>query len=154
MNGWYLGIENHVFKKIGIWWPLIKQQNRYHINSLFIINSYSFIIRYHIIGIVSLIPYQHQFASCQHHWIFKSSCGQVIEEDEVPELTDTFFLVETVCIVWFSFELVVRFLSSPDKSVFCRDVMNVIDLVAIIPYFITLGKCSENSFSQGHSKIT
>jgi len=62
----------------------------------------------------------------------------LVEEDEVPDLTDPFFLTETICIVWFSFELMVRFASCPDKFLFFRDVMNIIDLIAIIPYFLTL----------------
>ncbi|KAJ4922833.1 hypothetical protein JOQ06_006497 [Pogonophryne albipinna] len=53
--------------------------------------------------------------------------------------TDPFFIVETLCIIWFSFELLVRSLASPSKSAFFRNIMNTIDIVAIIPYFITLG---------------
>ncbi|XP_051931125.1 potassium voltage-gated channel subfamily A member 3-like [Hippocampus zosterae] len=53
--------------------------------------------------------------------------------------TDPFFVIETLCIIWFSFELIVRFLSCPSKTSFSRNIMNVIDVVAIIPYFITLG---------------
>ncbi|CAM1319134.1 KCNA2 (predicted) [Pycnogonum litorale] len=61
-----------------------------------------------------------------------------VEEEEVPKPTDPMFLIETCCIVWFSFELAVRFLACPNKLAFFKDVMNSIDLVAIIPYFITL----------------
>ncbi|CAO2606687.1 Potassium voltage-gated channel subfamily A member 6 [Lemmus lemmus] len=53
--------------------------------------------------------------------------------------TDPFFLVETLCIVWFTFELLVRFSACPSKAAFFRNIMNIIDLVAIFPYFITLG---------------
>ena len=54
-------------------------------------------------------------------------------------LTDNpFWLIETFCIIWFSFEVAVRFASCPSKSVFGRDIMNIIDIVAILPYFITL----------------
>ncbi|XP_077386594.1 potassium voltage-gated channel subfamily A member 3-like [Festucalex cinctus] len=53
--------------------------------------------------------------------------------------TDPFFVIETLCIIWFSFELLVRFFSCPSKTCFSRNIMNVIDVVAIIPYFITLG---------------
>ena len=64
--------------------------------------------------------------------------GTKIEEDEVPDVTDPFFIVETLCIIWFTFELLVRFLACPSKYIFAKDIMNMIDLVAIIPYFITL----------------
>lgn len=60
-------------------------------------------------------------------------------EDEVPTATEPFFMIETLCIIWFSVELVVRFLSCPSKLAFIKDMMNSIDLMAIIPYFITLG---------------
>ncbi|KGL75705.1 Potassium voltage-gated channel subfamily A member 1 [Tinamus guttatus] len=53
--------------------------------------------------------------------------------------TDPFFVVETLCIIWFSFELVVRFFACPSKTDFFKNIMNFIDIVAIIPYFITLG---------------
>ncbi|XP_049418251.1 potassium voltage-gated channel subfamily A member 7 [Epinephelus fuscoguttatus] len=59
-----------------------------------------------------------------------------------PGLTtfqDPFFIVETVCIIWFSFELIVRFTCAPSKVHFFKDVMNTIDFFAIIPYFVTLG---------------
>ncbi|XP_007449420.1 PREDICTED: potassium voltage-gated channel subfamily A member 3 [Lipotes vexillifer] len=53
--------------------------------------------------------------------------------------SDPFFVVETLCIIWFSFELLVRFFACPSKTTFSRNIMNLIDIVAIIPYFITLG---------------
>ncbi|KAF2984705.1 hypothetical protein EK904_000207, partial [Melospiza melodia maxima] len=52
--------------------------------------------------------------------------------------TDPFFVVETACIVWFSFELFVRFIVCPSKTEFFRNIMNIIDIVSIIPYFVTL----------------
>ncbi|XP_009638176.2 potassium voltage-gated channel subfamily A member 7-like, partial [Egretta garzetta] len=54
-------------------------------------------------------------------------------------LTDPFFVVETICICWFSLELLVRLLASPSKSAFFRNAMNLIDLIAIVPYFVALG---------------
>ena len=61
-----------------------------------------------------------------------------IEEDDIPELTEPFFIIETCCIIWFSFELIVRLISCPLKLVFLKSMMNIIDIVAIVPYFITL----------------
>ncbi|KAM3863697.1 potassium voltage-gated channel subfamily A member 7 [Diretmus argenteus] len=57
-----------------------------------------------------------------------------------PSFTqDPFFIIETVCICWFSFELIMRFLCAPSKIHFFKDVMNTIDFFAIIPYFVTVG---------------
>ncbi|XP_069575965.1 potassium voltage-gated channel subfamily A member 1 [Brachyistius frenatus] len=52
---------------------------------------------------------------------------------------DPFFIVETVCIIWFSFEIIVRFFACPSKPAFFKNIMNSIDIVSILPYFITLG---------------
>ena len=62
-----------------------------------------------------------------------------IGEDDIPQITEPFFIIETICIIWFTFEFTVRFLSCPLKLEFLKSVMNIIDIVAIIPYFITLG---------------
>ncbi|MEJ1287041.1 potassium voltage-gated channel shaker-related subfamily member 7 [Cricetulus griseus] len=53
--------------------------------------------------------------------------------------SDPFFVVETLCICWFSFELLVRLVACPSKAIFFKNVMNLIDFVAILPYFVALG---------------
>ena len=64
---------------------------------------------------------------------------QVFEEDDdIPLFSEPFFFIETACIVWFTVELLVRFASCPDHAAFFRNIMNLIDLVAIIPYFVSL----------------
>ena len=45
---------------------------------------------------------------------------------------------EIVCISWFTLEYVGRLLASPNKIRFIRSFLNIIDLAAILPYFITL----------------
>lgn len=62
-----------------------------------------------------------------------------VERKNGTKFTDPFFLLETMCIAWFSFEMFVRFISCPSKSAFYKDIMNTIDIIAIVPYFITLG---------------
>lgn len=43
-----------------------------------------------------------------------------IVEEENPSLTEPFFLIESTCIVWFSFELIARFFSCPSKIAFIK----------------------------------
>ncbi|XP_062960224.1 potassium voltage-gated channel subfamily A member 10-like [Cynocephalus volans] len=52
--------------------------------------------------------------------------------------TDPFFVVESTCIVWFTLELVLRFVVCPSKADFFRNIMNIIDIISITPYFATL----------------
>ncbi|KAJ0066434.1 hypothetical protein NL108_013054 [Boleophthalmus pectinirostris] len=45
--------------------------------------------------------------------------------------------VEYVCVAWFSLEFVVRFLCVRDKCRFSRSVQNLIDLLAVLPFYVT-----------------
>ncbi|KAM4600401.1 potassium voltage-gated channel subfamily V member 1 [Polymixia lowei] len=49
-----------------------------------------------------------------------------------------FDVLEYVCVVWFTGELALRFLCVRDKCRFSRSVPNVIDLLAILPFYVTL----------------
>ncbi|XP_030307082.1 potassium voltage-gated channel subfamily A member 4 isoform X2 [Calypte anna] len=62
-----------------------------------------------------------------------------LDAGEHTIFNDPFFIVETVCIIWFSFEFTVRCFACPSKAQFFKNVMNIIDIVSILPYFITLG---------------
>jgi len=49
-----------------------------------------------------------------------------------------FSTVELICIVWFTIELVGRFIGSPSKRRFVRSFLNIIDFIAIAPFFVSL----------------
>lgn len=52
-----------------------------------------------------------------------------------PPLLDA---LEYLCIAWFTVEFVLRFLCARDRCRFLRSVANIIDLLAILPFYITL----------------
>ncbi|XP_062319832.1 potassium voltage-gated channel subfamily G member 3-like isoform X1 [Osmerus eperlanus] len=57
-------------------------------------------------------------------------------------------IIEAVCIGWFTAECIVRFMVSRDKCEFVRRPLNIIDLLAITPYYISVtmtGLTGENS---------
>ena len=58
--------------------------------------------------------------------------------DEAPNFLDLFFLIETACTAWFTLEVIIRFVSCPSKLLFWRDFKNIVDLTAIVPYYVTL----------------
>ncbi|XP_032771068.1 LOW QUALITY PROTEIN: potassium voltage-gated channel subfamily V member 1 [Rattus rattus] len=47
-------------------------------------------------------------------------------------------ILEYVCISWFTGEFILRFLCVKDRCHFLRKVPNIIDLLAILPFYITL----------------
>lgn len=49
-----------------------------------------------------------------------------------------FGYIEMACIVWFTFEIILRFFMSKSFVAFFKSPMHVIDLLAIIPYYIEL----------------
>lgn len=47
--------------------------------------------------------------------------------------------IEGVCVVWFTFEFLVRIVFSPNKLEFVKNLLNIIDFVAILPFYLELG---------------
>lgn len=47
-----------------------------------------------------------------------------------------FFSLDTACVFIFTFEYLARFYAAPNRFKFARSIMSVIDVVAILPYYI------------------
>jgi len=46
--------------------------------------------------------------------------------------------VDTICTIYFTIELIIRFIFAPQKLKFVRSAMNIIDLLALVPLYMQL----------------
>eukprot|EP00081_Caenorhabditis_elegans_P004110 NP_001122820.1 Uncharacterized protein CELE_Y55F3C.3 [Caenorhabditis elegans] len=60
--------------------------------------------------------------------------------DNSIEMTEhpVFTWVENVCVIYFSIEYAMRFIVAPRKLAFARQILNVIDLLSIAPFYFEL----------------
>lgn len=69
-------------------------------------------------------------------------CGVIKGTHENPACGERFeaifFCLDTACVMIFTAEYLLRLYAAPDRCKFMRSVMSVIDVVAILPYYIGL----------------
>ncbi|KHN82193.1 Potassium voltage-gated channel protein Shal [Toxocara canis] len=67
------------------------------------------------------------------------SCGDLYERQ--------FFVLDTACVIIFTVEYLARLFAAPDRCKFLRSIMSVIDVVAILPYYVGLGLTNNKDLS-------
>lgn len=73
---------------------------------------------------------------------------QVEAHNETANVARSWFAtLEMAFIIWFTFEYVVRLIFSPQKLVFIRSFLNIVDVLAILPYFIDLALKNSDNFN-------
>ncbi|CAL8243259.1 unnamed protein product [Lota lota] len=81
------------------------------------------------------------------HEAFNPVCNFTVT-DPVDNSTRTYLETETVvyltyiegvCVLWFTFEFLMRVLFCPSKLEFVRNTLNIIDFVAILPFYLEVG---------------
>ena len=58
-----------------------------------------------------------------------------------------FFVINAICSSWFTFEYVIRLIASPNKIGFLKGVLNILDLLSILPFYVTLTVPEESAGS-------
>ncbi|XP_041350381.1 potassium voltage-gated channel subfamily A member 1-like [Gigantopelta aegis] len=93
---------------------------------------------------------------CKNQTVVVNGTASVIR---VPNYTEPLFITESCCMVWFVFEMIIRFAVCPSKKAFLKNIINWIDVIAIVPYFIFLaitlvtGSCSTSNKTGGLSVL-
>lgn len=59
-------------------------------------------------------------------------------QGECSQKCRSMFVVESICVAWFTLEFVLRFINAQSKLAFARGPLNIIDAVAILPYYVSL----------------
>ncbi|XP_041043353.1 potassium voltage-gated channel subfamily F member 1a [Carcharodon carcharias] len=63
---------------------------------------------------------------------------QVTDEEGSPMEHPVLDSIETACIGWFTAEYVLRLVSAPNKLKFVLSFMNIIDVLTILPFYVSL----------------
>ncbi|XP_038603714.1 potassium voltage-gated channel subfamily F member 1 [Tachyglossus aculeatus] len=63
---------------------------------------------------------------------------QILDSEGNPVEHPTLDNIETACIGWFTLEYLLRLVSSPNKLHFALSFMNIIDVLAILPFYVCL----------------
>lgn len=74
-------------------------------------------------------------------------------KDKSKAKTSSLHGIEVFCITWFTLEYIIRFIAAPRKLAFIRAPLNIIDILAILPYFITLGITLRDNDSRNTSMV-
>ncbi|CAF1389558.1 unnamed protein product [Rotaria magnacalcarata] len=89
------------------------------------------------LAVETLPKYNQQYNVCEN----KSNVS--LNTTDVPlcseNFSSPFFIIQTICVSYFTIEFILRLLSAPSYNKFVLSIYNWVDLSAIIPYFVILG---------------
>ena len=75
-------------------------------------------------------------------------CLESLEYFAQDERYIALLIIEGICVAWFTVELTIRLIFCPEKKAFIKNMMNWIDFLAIVPFYISLAFSSRNTSRQ------
>ncbi|XP_065663518.1 potassium voltage-gated channel subfamily A member 2 [Hydra vulgaris] len=67
------------------------------------------------------------------------------DNKEGEHMKTTWLVINSICNSWFTLEYLLRFLAAPDRLYFVRSILNIVDLVSIIPFYLEFAFDSKSS---------
>lgn len=125
-------------------WNLFERPDTSNLARVVAIFSISMVVISLILSCVETIPslnlsYCPKKDSQHCNGTSNSSCVETVGNSQCQEIIlEIFVIVEIVCYSWFLLEYIIRLWSAPVKFAFFFSTLNVIDILAILPYFIVL----------------
>ena len=89
--------------------------------------------------------------------IHSTNTNEIIRDSDEPAddcrsyLTSPFFIIQSICVGFFTIELFLRILSTPSLIDFIKTIMNWIDILAVVPYYVTVGIYAASRQNHIHS---
>ncbi|CAD5212468.1 unnamed protein product [Bursaphelenchus okinawaensis] len=111
------------------------------VSTLFTFASICFVL-VSVLGLVlgSIEDFQHPYEKVGNKSVLYT--GTVSKATSPPSITwephPIFTAVETTCIIWFTIEYFLRLIVAPNRLVFTTGLLNVVDLIAILPFYMEL----------------
>ncbi|XP_067345493.1 potassium voltage-gated channel subfamily C member 3b isoform X2 [Channa argus] len=132
------------------WWGGIRFPSLLHLNPmLYPLNHHAPFFHYVAFGSLFFILISISTFCMETHEAFNTiinkteniTVGNTTREEIAYEVvTDSWLTyVEGVCVIWFTIEVLLRVTFCPDKFEFFKSTLNIIDFVAILPFYLEVG---------------
>ncbi|XP_063702612.1 potassium voltage-gated channel protein Shaw-like [Culicoides brevitarsis] len=140
------GFEEDYMRGTVSWWQQIKPQiwslfdEPYSSNSAKIVGIVS--VFFIVISIISFCLKTHpdmRVPSIRNYTVKTANGSEAWALDKTQTNPHIFFFyIECVCNAWFTFEILIRLISSPNKCQFILSSVNIIDFIATMSFFVDL----------------